>query len=310
MNLKPVLDHELFVSFIWTFISTIVFWFLFKNWQLSMIAGLVLGLYSYVYSLYNLFSRESKKALKLSEDLSEKCLSLLGIKDLYSNNWLQESLNRMVIIERSTERHQTFLTFTRIEISRGINEAEGLLRGKKIDYSGWEKELERQIWLKDIVANSKNYVKAVTSYDPIYWDNFWNKRGFSDEYTKINISVAKRGVRIDRIFILPDVILDEKDREGCAKIRQIVQPMLMQHSNLRIYFISADKMPQAMARYKTVNFLVADDLFVGFSEDFSNQARANGYVAIALPDEVNTVKNMFGHLSIDAHPAEEYKFLQ
>ena len=113
MNLKPVLDHELFVSFIWTFISTIVFWFLFKNWQLSMVAGLVLGLYSYVYSLYNLFSRESKKALKLSEDLSEKCLSLLGIKDLYSNNWLQESLNRMVIIERSTERHQTFLTFTR-----------------------------------------------------------------------------------------------------------------------------------------------------------------------------------------------------
>jgi hypothetical protein len=310
MNFKQILDHELFTSFLWTFISTIIFYFLFKDWQWSMIAGLVLGLYAYVYSLYNLFNKESKKALLLSEALSEKCLTLLGIRELYSNDWLQEALNRMVVIERSTIRHQAFLTFARTEINRGINAAEGLLRGKKIDYSGWEKELERQLWLKDIVSNSKTYVKAVTSYDPIYWDNFWNKRGFSDEYTKININVAQSGVLIDRIFILPDVILDGKDTDGCEKIRRIVQPMIEKHSNLKIYFVSADKMPQAMARYKTMNILIADDLFVGFSENFSNQATSSGYVAIALPNEVDNAKSIFSNLAIDAHPAESYKFMK
>lgn len=310
MNFRQILDHELFTSFLWTFISTIIFYFLFEDWQSSMTAGLVLGLYAYVYSLYNLFNRESKKALLLSESLSEKCLTLLGIRELYSNDWLQESLNRMVVIERSTIRHQTFLNFARSEISRGINAAEGLLRGKRIDYSGWEKELERQLWLKDIVSNSKTYIQAVTSYDPIYWDNFWNKRGFSDEYTKLNINVAQSGVLIDRIFILPDMILDGKDKDGCEKIRRIVQPMIGKHSNLNIYFVSADKMPQAMVRYKTVNFLIADDLFVGFSEDFSNQAKANGYVAISLPNEVDNVKSMFRNLFIDSHPAENYEFIK
>jgi hypothetical protein len=310
MNFKQILDHELFTSFLWTFISTIIFYFLFKDWQWSMIAGLVLGLYAYVYSLYNLFNKESKKALLLSEALSEKCLTLLGIRELYSNDWLQEALNRMVVIERSTIRHQAFLTFARTEINRGINAAEGLLKGKKIDYSGWEKELERQLWLKDIVSNSKTYVKAVTSYDPIYWDNFWNKRGFSDEYTKININVAQSGVLVERIFILPDVILDGQDTDGCDKIRRIVQPMIGKHSNLKISFVSADKIPQAMAQYKRINILIADDLFVGFSENFSNQAKTSGYVAIALPNEVARVKNMFSNLAIDAHPAESYEFMK
>jgi hypothetical protein len=307
---RQIFRNELFVSFIFTIISSVGFYFLFKNWQLAMVAGLVLGLYSYVYGLYNLFSKENHEALKLSRDFLEKCLSLLSIEDLYSNNWLQDTLNRMVAIEKSAERHQTFLNFARTEISRGINEAEGVLRGKKIDYSGWKKEAERQVWLKDIVVSSKTYIKAVTSYDPVYWDNFWNRRGFSDEYTSVNIAAAKRGVLIDRIFILPDIILNGTDENSCNQIRRIVSPMLGQSSNLRIYFVSADRMPQATSQYKTVNFLVADDLFVGFSEDFAKQTETNGYVSIACQDEVEKVLFIYRNLAMDAHLAEGYDFLK
>lgn len=308
--MRQMFRNELFIAFLFTIISSVCFYYLFKDWQLAMVAGLVLGLYSYVYSLYNLFIKENREALKISRDFSEKCLSLLRIEDLYSNNWLQDTLNRMVAIEKSAERHQTFLNFARTEISRGINEAEGVLRGKKIDYSGWKKESERQVWLKDIVVSSKSYIKAVTSYDPVYWDNFWNRRGFSEEYTSVNIDAAKRGVVIDRIFILPDIILNGTDKNSCNQIRRIVAPMLSQSSNLRIYFVSADRMPQSTSQYKTVNFLVADDLFVGFSEDFSKQTETYGYVAIACQDEVDKVLSIYRNLAMDAHLAEEFDFLK
>lgn len=303
------LSHELTISFVLTIISSVLFYFLFKDWQQSTVAGLILGLYSFIFSLYNLVIKENKKALELSKELSEKYISLLGVTDISSNNWLQEILNRMVAIEKSTERHKGFLNFTRREIGKAIDVAEGILKGKKIDYSGWEAEIERQLWLKDIVRDSRRYVRAITSYDPVYWDNFWHKRGFSDEYVKINIEAAKNGVYVERIFVLPDVILKGQDLDGCDKVKEIVMPMLNKQ-NIKIYFASAEEISKDLPQYKTVNCLVADDLFVGFSIDFSDKSKSSGYISMALLDEVEKIKNIFNCLLVESSSAEEYEFLK
>jgi hypothetical protein len=129
---KRFFTNELVISFVLTFISSVGFYFVFQNLQLGLVAGLILGLYAYIYNLYVFFGKEIKESHMSSVKLSQQCIDVLGLNDIYSSRWIQDTLNKMVAIEKTAERHEQFLIFARTEINRGIREAEGIIKGKKI----------------------------------------------------------------------------------------------------------------------------------------------------------------------------------
>lgn len=308
-SFKQISFNELWLSIVSTAVSSVLFNLMFKTWEKSLIAGLVIGLYAFMYSLYNSFSKEaeeanekSQQALRISRELSERCVQLLKISNAFLyDEWLYCSINKVHDIHSTVKKNKTHLQFVTGAIDAGISDAEVFMNGKKIDYSGWKEEGKRQRKLRTIVENSNYYVKAVTSYDPVYWENFWNKKdGFSESYRKTNIEAAKRGVFIERIFILPNSIINGEDKDGGRRIEKIVEPMINKSENLNIYFVSDDNLSPDLSHYKKYNFLICDNLFVGLARDFANQQETQGYISIAIKSDVDEMLEIFNGLLEEA----------
>ena len=166
----------------------------------------------------------------------DKVINIIKIDNSFhhDNNWSYQTLARIASINGNNNRSDPiYMTLVEKNIGDGIKKAEELLQsGCKIDCPGLSGEFTRQKWLYKFVSCSQNYVKAVTSFDTDYWENFWENK-WADKYIQTNVNVAKKGVSIHRIFILPNKVLLGKDDELCAKIAKIINSMLNLHQNLK-----------------------------------------------------------------------------
>jgi hypothetical protein len=319
-SFKQISFNELWLSILSTVVSSVLFNLIFKAWEKSVIAGLIIGLYAFMYSLYNSFNKEAeeasvqnKEALRISRELSEKCVQLLKISNSFLHDeWLYYHINKVHDIHINVKTNRMHLQFVIEEINKGINSAELYMNGKRIDYGGLNGENKRQKKLKDIVSTSNHYVIAVTGYDPLYWEEFWNKKdGFSVQYRAANIEAAeKRGVKIDRIFIIPRAIINGEDNNECESIKKIALPMIGKSPNLNIYFLPEDRVSPELSNYKNVHFLVCDDMFVGLARNFSNQDQTESYISIAIKSDIEEMKEIFNDLLVEAIDASSSVLLR
>jgi hypothetical protein len=305
--------NEFIISIVTTLISSLLFSFIFKDGRLGLIAGLVLGFYSFILSLFNNLEENVLSSFGELQRDQREIIHLIGINDLHSNIWLQQVLKDVASIEHKSNclNHEIVNQYIKDEIGRNLNDLHSIFHtGTKKYYEGWDHETERQIWLRNIIQGSKLYVKAVTSYDPIYWKNFWERPNFSQEYVYANISAAERGVKVERIFILSDEILNGSDTYLCSLIRSFVKPMLNKSANLQTLFVSSSQIPPSHSNYKTSNFLFSDDAFVGFSEKFSEEDKSSGFIAILDRKEIQKCALMYQTLTRYAKNACEFSFIQ
>jgi hypothetical protein len=307
------LKSEFILSIVITVITSILFNAIFKDWRLGVIAGLVLGLYSFMLSLYNNLEKKIHTSSDKLLNNQRETIDLLEINDLHSNAWLKQVLKRVASIESYTrsKNHDVLGKFIKQELAKNLKDLESTFyTGQKLYYNGWDSETERQIWLKDIIQGSNCYVKAVTSYDPIYWQNFWGRTNFSKEYFHANISAAERGVNVERIFILSDDILNGHDTTLCSLVKSFVVPMLNKSTNLKTLFVSTSQIPQFHNNYKTSNFLLSDDIFVGFSENFSEGDQSSGFISILDTKELQKCFTIYRTLIRYAENAYSFPFIK
>jgi hypothetical protein len=324
VNFKKVLFHqisnepwlkEFWLSAVSTFIGTGILNIFFKSFEKSLIAGLMIGLYALIYSLYSTFKKESQEALKISKELSEKCIQLMNIHNAFLyDEWLYDHINKVHDIHINVKTNRMHLKLVIEEINKGIDSAELYMKGKRIDYGGLNGENKRQKRLKDIVSHSDQYVKAVTAYDPLYWEEFWNnKNGFSENYRKANIEAAERGVIIERIFILPRAIINGEDNDKSESIKKTAKLMIGKNQNLKIYFLPediVDKISPEVSNYKNVHFLICDDKFVGLARSFSSQSQTESFISIAIKSDIEEMKDVFNDLLVEAIDASSSALLR
>jgi hypothetical protein len=305
--------NEFIISIVTTIISSLLFSFIFKDGRLGLIAGLVLGFYSFILSLFNNLEKNVLSSFGELQRDQREIIHLIGINDLHSNIWLQQVLRDVASIEQKANdlNHQIVKQYVKDEIGRNINDLHTTFHtGTKKYYEGWDHETERQIWLRNIIQGSKLYVKAVTSYDPIYWKNFWGRPNFSQEYVHANISAAERGVKVERIFILSDEILNGSDKYLCSLIQSFVKPMLDKSANLKTLFASSSQIPPSHSNYKTSNFLFSDNAFVGFLDKFSEEDKSSGFIAILDQKELQKCDLIYQTLKRYAINPCEFPFMQ
>jgi hypothetical protein len=287
---------------------------LFQDPKSGIISGMLTALFSHIKVLHEQFARRNRKALLESKELSKRCVNLLQINNNFlSDDWLFCSLQKIIESDNSSQKHCYLLTLVREQISQGIEEAKVTLDGRMIEYLGSQREIKRQSILTDIIKESRHYIKAVTSFDPVYWKTFWKNTNISEKYIQANISAAQKGVDIERIFLLPDAILEGGDQENSATIRAIMLSMVKKHPNLQIKCVSTDDMHNAIAPYQNAGLLVADDLFVAVSYSPSQldlPYTEGGYIAIAIREEIIDALHIFETLEQFAKPAESFPFLR
>lgn len=274
------------------------------GFKINILIGASLGILSLIFELHLRVNELHEESRKDSRGSFTKFVDLLRLDNkFYNNQWLHDVLKNLVHIHRHTSNHPYLLKLAQNEINNGLKVAEELSRGKRIELSGDDKEVSRQMKLKEIVENSAQYVNAVTSYDPDYWGQFWFQNS-SCGYTESNILSAKKGVIIKRIFILPDEVLLGNDAQICKKLSEVIKPML-NISNLDVYFVALGDIPKDLEAFQHTNFLVSDDLFVSLSGEEKN----HGYMSIRESNEVHRLNRIFSKLMLAAKSAKTFNFL-
>ena len=92
--------NEFIISIITTIISSLLFSFIFKDGRLGLIAGLILGFYSFILSLFNNLEKNVLSSFGELQRDQREIIFLIGINDLHSNIWLQQDLRDIASIEQ------------------------------------------------------------------------------------------------------------------------------------------------------------------------------------------------------------------
>ncbi len=306
---QPNNQSAILISLLGTIITTSIF----QDIRSGIISGLVIGFFSHIQALHNRFSRKNRRALSGAKALAENYADLLNINNKFLlDDWLFNELRRITESHNTAaQEHSYLLKLVRDEITQGINEAQATLKGRRKEYLGAEMEMKRQEKLTDMIGKSKESIRAVTSFNPVYWKTFWGNSNISEEYIEANICAARRGVKIDRIFLLPNSVLDGTDQENSKAVSAIMQSMVGQHDNLQIKCFSTDGMPEGIAHHQDAGFLVMDELCVAVSYSPSQLElpyKEGGYIAIASDSEVGRALDSFNTLNRFAQPAESFPF--
>lgn len=282
-------------------IGTIIFPFIFKDLKQGIIAGLVTTLICLIFELRILLEsigqEKSTKIFDLVNNNSEKLAELIKVNnEFFYEDELFEILNKIVETRKlAISKANNTLAFKRIIFSAIEQIEKELINGFSIETG--DDEWKRNNLLIEIINTAKSYIYALTFDDNQYFKDFWEYRVFTKEYIETNIEAAKRGVRIERIFIVDQKIIsgnnlspnEQSKREHLLKISE---DLTTSNSLCKVYWVSKESLPDDMKQSNT-SFLVSDDSNASESNGICKGNRIVSYVVYRKPEVVEHLTKRF-----------------
>lgn len=321
-------QNQLIATIISVF-STIIFALLFDEWKQGVIAGLSIASICAIIELRILLESNTKKIdaaiknssgqildilrnnqleiLESEQDLSASIVDLVNnhsdrLAELIKlNNQYFHEDELFTMLERIVEarklaikRTDNTLAFHKI-IYNAIDQIEReLINGFRVETG--EDEWERSKQLKEIVSGAKLYVYALTFDSNEYLNDFWAKV-FAKEYVETNLEAARRGVKVERIFIVDSKIisgdkLSAEEQVTRERLIEISKSLSASNNQSKVYWVSKQSLPDELKQTNT-SFLVSDDLNASESNGMDRNKIISSYVVYRKPDIVDNLKKRF-----------------
>ena len=280
--------------------TTVIFAFVFKSLQQGIIASLIVIAILLIVELRSVLEIDRLDSRSNLLHATDKIVTLLRVhNDYFHDVGMFEMLNTIVKLrEVAQKRHHDLFRFDRI-ISYAIERAEQEI-GQVFKITTGDDELDRSIRIKDAIIHSEKYVYALTYDENNYLNRFW-AGNFGREYIESNLQASKRGVEIQRIFIVDKKIIDGKNlssEESHKRERLINLSKALEKAKprCRIFWVSKEDIPDKLKCTNT-SFLVCDDYIGSESNGCSEGANVIGYVSYGdRLHVVNPLKDRFERL--------------
>jgi len=273
---------------------------IFKNLQLSIIAGFGVAALSMLYELRQFIERGYLAAERNSSAAFERLLALLRIhNEFYSDDWLYRVLGHIVQLRQQSKNHVHGHREFQRSVETGLVNAQKIVNGEKLFFSRRD-ELNRMIRLSTAMEVSKSYVWAVTFDVHGYFDNFW-RATFGTTYIASNASAVERMVTIKRIFIVSKSVIEDPQSEKRKKLNDVIcEFQRLERSRMTVLVaLTEEVFKQEPA---DTSFLVSDDYFASESFTVVNGHDQDGYVCYDNPSAPNELKDRFQRLEFLAEP--------
>ena len=284
------------VGIISNFVSAIFM----KNTYQSIIVGLLFCIISILVDFRETIHKNTevtnnnKELLHSIKQLVENLLDYSNIKRSYlKDNWLNQVLKEIIKFTEITKQK----SYSIINFKNTINEAlKYIEREINEPYRSPKdfKEFERISKLNEIFKEATEYIYAVT-FDTDknnYFNQFWTDV-FSEEYIQSNLAASKRGVKIERIFVIEKKFINRRglnssdDKNKFKKIQKTIRDLEV-GENITIYKIALEDLPADLTDSNT-SFLICDDCMVSESEGLSNGIEIPRYLYCGEDIEIKNV---------------------
>ncbi|MDX1942612.1 MAG: hypothetical protein SFU99_18750 [Saprospiraceae bacterium] len=266
-----------------TYISEIIF-----NASLSeaVIAGLSVVVITYGYQILQEVKDHKGESLTISSHIKE-IVGVLKIHNaFFDEKWLKSIFSEIVEIIQTTKNNPHDLQRVRGIVSKSIQESKEAI-GSPF-FIEEKNELERMVHINRAMNNAQKYVSAVTVDVNDYFENFW--QGANESYINENIAASKRGVFIERIFVMEEKFLKSNSKENKAKkLRVIINSLKRSGKNIKIYITSLEKIRQ-QSNLNNVSFFICDDVVASEAGD---DIEYFGYFSHNKPEVVENLRDRF-----------------
>lgn len=294
MNHKQPLLIGLFI-FLFTVITIFLAEIVFDELRQAIIAGLLVGILAALFEVRLAIQDTGRSTIESTREYSERLVNYLDLRNVYTeNDWLLKYLQGVIELKQVAEQQVHDLARFQSIISQALEDARREVGTPYSEPTG-DNEMRRIILLNEAVISSKEYVWAV-SFDAYgYMERFWNADVFSKEYNASNIEAAKRGVKIERIFVVEKKAGAAGDKEKWKKLLNHIRVQKRGSRNITVYVASIEDLPGSLKESNT-SFLVSDDRVGSESSGMSNGTEIDGYVSYGDKAVIDTLKQRFNDL--------------
>ncbi len=282
-------------------IATYVTELIFDDLKSAVIAGLVVSLYALLFEL-RLAIQSAREDMRNDVTLSSERLSaILAIqKDVYDNEWLRKTLGLIIELRKFSENQSHDLRRVEDIISEAIRRAREQIGTPHKIVTGRD-ELDRIYRLNNCLQEATRYVRAVTFDARDYLNEFWSA-AFLNEYVESNAEAIKRGVIIERIFIVDQQVISDVNNPKHKKLKELLRRLKRCGNAMHLFTLAIQDIPEECSNSDN-SFLVADDHVTSESSGKSDGVSIEGYVCYGDKDNVRPLLNRFEVLRSIAQPA-------
>lgn len=272
----------------------------FHDLRQAVIAGILVGILGALFEVRLAIERNAETATLTSRQATERLIKYLRIADAYSDNdWIIEILSSVLSLKPAAERNNHTRARCEAVLRAAIDQASRDV-GSFFRVETGSNELERILRLREVVANARDYVWAV-SFDVDDYLNRFCSQVFGSEYVRANVETATRGVVVKRIFVVSRDTLSGNSREKHEKLKAIVKSLRKAGGkNINSYVVALEDLPDALAGV-TTSFLVCDDYVASESNGTAAGAAVTGYVSYGeFESAVRPLRKRFEQLQLHA----------
>lgn len=285
-----IVPSEKIVAPVLGILVAIAFEVLFWDVQYALLAGIMaIG----VTNTYTLLSEAKEHKNHTTSTIAEhirKIVDVLKIQNaFFDDKWLNSVFNELVELIKTTHPHD--LERVKGVISGSLQNSKEAI-GSPMYYEE-KNELERMVHINKAVNNTQQYVCAVTFDTNNYFENFW--QGVNEDYVTVNLEAAKRGVMIERIFVMSETVLQPKSKdEKARKFRAIVNSLKKGGENIKIYAVPLERLQQ-QAQINPVSFFICDGVIASEAGDDKEYF---GYFSLNRADIVEKLRDRFDSIKL------------
>lgn len=236
----------------------------------------------------------SKKDLKDWAELKVKTFNS-EIRNLYD-------IEKSLLDKRLSSFIKTLLTF--LDLSKiNIHEREviletlndKLLECKQIQGNKKVQELSEHKRISKVttaIENAQDYIFAITFDSDDYMKNFWED--IYDYYLAINTDAKKRGVQIERIFVLNDDKPINEIKEDKEFIVNMMNFFEKYEINIPTWITSTNKIKDPELAKSNTSIIICDDIFISETKGISDGIPVKkGYFSLNDHNKLRDFKDRF-----------------
>lgn len=282
------IKHVEFLAPVITGVLVLIAWvtpeFIFKSKDTEIIAAILIGIFTQVSQLFISINRnKTHTELTISMHI-KKIVEMLKVhNDYFDNNWLFSVFNKIVNIIRLSENKPHDLHRVKEIIDNALMNSVKII-GEKYEINILSGEMERIVTLNEAVQRAQNYIFAITVDKNNYFENFW--QDINKEYINLNVQAAKRGVKIERIFIMSSDSFNPKTIKG-KKFSQLAKNLKLGGKNMKIFRADIENFPNID---QLNSLFICDDVM---ASEASKNENENGYVIYNDVTLVNKLMTQF-----------------
>jgi hypothetical protein len=277
---------------------------IFKNVQLSIIAGFGVAALSMLYELRQFIERGNLAAEQSSSASFGRLLTMLHVhNEYYNDSWLYGVLSHIVQLRQQSKSHAHGHREFQRSVEVGLINAQKIVAGEKLFLSRKD-ELSRMVRLSTAMDVATKRVLAVTYDVHGYFDNFWRPI-FGPPYIQSNANAIARGVVIKRIFIVSKSVIADPQSEKRAKLNDVLcEFQKLDPTKMTVLVALTEEVFRQES--SDTSFLVSDDYFATESFTVVDGHDQDGYVCYGNPSAPNELTDRFQRLELLAAAPEAF----